>query len=106
MFAPQLPAAPPPFVSPPGVAGGRRRALPRRPPPFLADDLAPPPGALPTAALQAGALTAAGETPALPGEWQRIRRYAGGALLVLCFALFGWQLWRGRAPAPVVVDAS
>jgi competence protein ComEA len=44
--------------------------------------------------------------PALPLEWERIRRYAGGALLALCFALFGWQVWRGRAPAPVLVDVT
>jgi comEA protein len=42
--------------------------------------------------------------PPLPAEWQRLRRYAGGALLVLCFALFGWQAWRGRDPAPVAVQ--
>jgi competence protein ComEA len=42
--------------------------------------------------------------PSLPAEWQRLRRYAGGALLVLCFALFGWQAWRGRDPAPVTVQ--
>jgi competence protein ComEA len=42
--------------------------------------------------------------PALPAEWQRLRHYAGGALLVLCFALFGWQAWRGRDPAPVTVQ--
>jgi competence protein ComEA len=42
--------------------------------------------------------------PPLSPEWQRLRRYAGGALLVLCFALFGWQAWRGRDPAPVAVQ--
>jgi competence ComEA-like helix-hairpin-helix protein len=49
---------------------------------------------------------AAPSTPAspLPAEWQRLRRYAGGALLILCFALFGWQAWRGRDPAPVTVQ--
>jgi competence protein ComEA len=40
----------------------------------------------------------------LGAEWQRLRLYAGGTLLALCFALFGWQVWRGREPAPVAVQ--
>jgi competence protein ComEA len=40
----------------------------------------------------------------LAREWQRLRLYGGGALVVLCFALFGWQAWRGREPATVVVQ--
>jgi competence protein ComEA len=38
-------------------------------------------------------------------EWQRLRQYGGGALLLLCLSLFGWQAWRGRDPAPVSVEA-
>ncbi len=40
----------------------------------------------------------------LHGEWQRLRQYGGGALLLLCLSLFGWQAWRGRDPAPVSVE--
>jgi competence ComEA-like helix-hairpin-helix protein len=41
----------------------------------------------------------------LSGEWQRLRQYGGGALLLLCLVLFGWQAWRGRDPAPVGIEA-
>lgn len=60
---------------------------------------APPAGAKDTPAVPPGA-----SPPALSGEWHRLRLYAGGALLALCFALFGWQVWRGRDPAPVTLQ--
>ena len=95
MSASRLPAPPRSAFPAPGPAGGRRRA-----PPLLL----PFEGA--TEATPDGPLGSPAAAPAsLPGEWQRIRRYAGGALLALCFALFGWQIWRGRAPGPVVLDA-
>lgn len=47
----------------------------------------------------------AAQQAGLSGEWQRLRLYAGGALLVICFALFGWQIWRGRDPAPVALHS-
>jgi competence protein ComEA len=43
--------------------------------------------------------------PSLTGEWQRLRQYGGGVLLLLCLVLFGWQAWRGRDPAPVGTEA-
>jgi competence protein ComEA len=54
-----------------------------------APDVPPAPGATP--AREAG----------LPPEWSRLRLWAGGLLLVTCFALFGWLIWRGREPAPM-----
>ncbi len=48
---------------------------------------------------------ALGATPAheagLPPEWSRLRLWAGALLLITCFALFGWLMWRGRDPAPI-----
>jgi competence protein ComEA len=46
----------------------------------------------------------AGTTPALPPVWARWRTWGGSVLVALCFTLFGWQAWRGRQPAPVLVE--
>ena len=40
----------------------------------------------------------------LSGEWQRLRLYGGGLLMLLCFGLFGWQAWKGREPAAISVQ--
>jgi competence protein ComEA len=99
-------------VSPAAPSSGRRRALPAvfpfppglgtQPPAPGRAPLAPPPVTRPA---PAGPLPPEpAPAPTLPLEWQRIRRYAGGSLLALCFALFGWQVWHGRPSAPVLVD--
>ncbi len=59
---------------------------------------------------QPGAGAPSGTTPSaapgLPPVWARWRAWGGGALLALCFGLFGWQAWRGRQPVPVVIEPS
>ena len=99
-------SAMPPAASPPPLS------LSRRPRPT------PPPGEAAGADLLAGATIVAHEAPGaaaaagppvdgLPGlgpDWERVRRFGGGALLLLCFVLFGWQIWRGREPAAVTIQ--
>lgn len=43
-------------------------------------------------------------TSSLTPDWNRLRVFLGGTLLLLCFGLFGWQVWRGRDPAVVAVQ--
>jgi competence protein ComEA len=69
------------------------------------------PAAAPTSPGGPAAIDASGEALVPPPpqrllDTSRLRLYGGGLLVGLCLTLFGWNVWRGREPAPITIRAA